>query len=407
MRLNTILAPLTIGMFVLTVVIVVDHIRTHPAAAASSTAVSITADPESEPSASRSLLSGSKSLLVTGVSSRIPEATDYRQLKTVPWESSEVGRLFRDAGVELSCQLLETGADVVQPLLEPTPNLAGPLGRQAAFSIRLQIGKNLGAGLPSVTRGIIEDYLKSHQLTIQPSYYHDEQGHLILGPRLRAAFVRLDVPDKTTAAESMIAASIAELRPLGAYWNSAEVFSPAACRTLLLGFRYTLDVDSLTGAGNPKREYELLFLHLLPESTVSNPRLAVFATSEARTQFHLLEENDPNSTDQFAAITADIRFADTRLAGMYPQAPVVTRVHHRALLSIPVDLVKSQIEGLAGNGPEGGFSGILDDLYHKATGTEAPAATPAEQPAPGSADVKPDAAETRPDPAAATDLRSP
>jgi hypothetical protein len=171
----------------------------------------------------------------------------------------------------------------------------------------------------------------------------------------------------------MIATSIGELRTLGAYWHDDQQFTPASCRTLILGFRYTLDVDSTTVRGNPKREYEIVFLHRLPESTVSKPKLAVFATSDARTQFHLLEETDPESVEQLATVSADIRFADTRLAGMYPQAPVVTRVYHSAILSVPVELVKSQIAGLGGTLPEDGFSGILDQLYVSATGTDAPA----------------------------------
>ena len=128
MRLNSILAPLTVSMFVLTVAIVVNHIRTHPTAAASTTTDSTSAGSDSLPSAGRSLLTESQSLLVTGVSSRIPETTDFRLLKTVPWEWGEVGRLFRDSGVEMSCQMLEHGADVIQPLVVPVPAAAWLFG---------------------------------------------------------------------------------------------------------------------------------------------------------------------------------------------------------------------------------------------------------------------------------------
>jgi hypothetical protein len=390
MRLNKILAPLTIVMFGLTVFIVADHIRTRSGDQPLTSTESTGNSEESVSPPGRSLLSGSQKLLVTGVSSRIPEASDYRLLKAVPWEHGELSRLFRDAGAELSCQLLDPGNDVVQPFVEPTSGLAGPLGRSSAFAIRLQVGKSLGEGLPSVTRGFIEDYLKAHQLMIQPTYYHDEQSQLILGPRLRAAFVRLDAPLQTTAAEPMIVSSIGELRTLGAYWIDVKPFSPASCRTLVLGFRYTLDVSSGTERGNPKREYELLFLHLLPGSTSSRPRLACFATSDARTQFHLLEENDPATVDQRAAITADVRFADSRVAGMYPADPVVTRVYHRAILSIPVDLVKSRIAGLGGKVPEDGFSGVLDELYRSATGTDTP--VPAVSGPPTKSDPRADAA---------------
>jgi len=393
MRLNKILAPLTIVMFGLTVFIVVDHIRTQSGSDNSEATESSGNLAGSESPPGRSLLSGSQKLLVTGVSSRIPEAADYRLLKTVPWDHGELGRLFRDAGAELSCQLLDPGANVVQPFVEPVAGVAGPLGRSSAFSIRLQIGKSLGEGLPSVTRGFIEDYLKAHQLLIQPTYYHNEQSQLILGTRLRAAFVRLDDPGKTTAAEAMIASSIGELRTLGAWWTVGKPFSPAACRTLILGFRYTLDVSPGLVQGNPKREYELLILHLLPGSTIQSPRLACFATSDARTQFHLLEEIDPTSVDQPATIMADVRFADSRLVGMYPTAPVVTRVSHRAILSISADFVKSQIAGLGGKVPEDGLSGVLDELYRSATGTDTAAPTRSDE------SDKPD---SKPEPAPST-----
>ena len=258
---------------------------------------------------------------------------------------------------------------MVQPLLDAIPNIAGPLGRRCAFSIRLQVGKELGDGLPSVTRGIIEDYLKSHQLTIQPTFYYNEQAKLILSPVIRAAFVRIDVPEQASPAESMIATSIRELRTLGTYWNDTATFTPTDCRTLVLGFRYTLDVEGVAAKPNAQREFELVFLHLLPEATLQNPKLAVFATSDARTQFHLLEESNPDTVEQLAAITADVRFADSKMMGMYPETPVVTKVRHRALLSIPAELVQSQIEGLAGKGPTGGFSGVLDELYARAMGT--------------------------------------
>jgi hypothetical protein len=173
----------------------------------------------------------------------------------------------------------------------------------------------------------------------------------------------------------MIAKSIGELRTLGAYWNGEEVFTPAVCRTLVLGFQYTLDVEGVAAKPNAQREYELVFLHLLKDATVTQPKLAVFATSDARTQFHLLEETNPDSVEQLAAITADVRFADAKMLGMYPEAPVVTKVRHRALLTIPADLVQAQIDGL-GVGKQAGFSEVLDALYDRAMGETKQTATP-------------------------------
>ena len=396
MKLNKILAPFTVLMLGYSVFTVVSHLRKEQSPLTSSSDTPSKQTALIPPKEGRDILNESKGLMLTGVSSRTPIAEDYTILKEVPWKLNVVQAIYRAAGAENACELLETGTDVIQPLVECTQGTAGPLGRRCAFSIRLQLGKELGEGLPGVTRGIIEDYLKAHQLTIQPSFYHDEQGRLVLSPLIRASFVRLDTPATAAMAESMIAKSIAELRTLGIYWNEVEVFSPALCRTLILGFQYTLDVEGVAAKPNAQREYELVFLHVLKDATVAKPKLAVFATSDARTQFHLLEETNPDSVEQLAAITADVRFADSKMLGMYPQAPVVTKVRHRALLTIPADLVQSQIDGL-GVGKEAGLSEVLDALYERAMGQATPAETPSDstqsseaqpalEPTPGTAD---------------------
>lgn len=391
MKLNKVLAPFTVLMLAYSIFTVVSHLSKERKASTTNDDTSANQSMLAMSSQGRSLLKESKGLMLTGVSSRIPIAEDYRILKAIPWTLSAVQANYRAASAESACALLETGTDVIQPLVDCVPGTAGPLGRRCAFSIRLQLGKELGEGLPSVTRGIIEDYLKAHQLTIQPSFYHDEQGRLILSPVIRASFVRLDTPELAALAEPMIAKSIGELRTLGVYWKEAEEFAPALCRTLILGFQYTLDIEGVAAKPNAQREYELVFLHLLKDASVSQPKLAVFATSDARTQFHLLEETNPDSVEQLAAITADVRFADTRMLGMYPESPVVTKVRHRALLTIPAELVQAQIDGL-GQGEEAGFSDVLDSLYERAMGqvpAEAPAesgeAEPALEPTPNSA----------------------
>jgi len=393
MKLNSLLIPLTFGAFIFAAATVLNHMRSRMEPAASTT--DSTSSEEQVPSSERNLISESRSLLVTGVNLKVPRTEDYLLLDKVPWNLAEVSKWYREASLERSCELLEVGADVVQPLLDVQPEMAGPLGRRCAFSIQLQLAKEGGTKLPNLTRGIIEDYLKVHQLTIQTSFYYDQKGRLIPAPTVRAAFVRLDAPKQTTPAESMIAKSIQELRTLGAYWNKETPFTPADCRTLILGFRYTLDSNLVIGKNVPKLDYELLFIHVLPEATLQNPKVAVFATSDARTQFHLLEETDANAEVQFAAITADVRFSDSKMLGMYPESPVVTRVAHKALLSVPVELVQAQIAGITGVPPEGGFSAVLDKLYVTATGEDPAAEGPTSENLPSNGkplgDEKPEA----------------
>ena len=393
MKLNKVLAPFTVLMLGYSVFTVVSTLKEEQKWPTEDDNQSSGQSAPATSSKDRSLLKESKGLMLTGISSKIPIAEDYRILKAIPWTLNAVQSSYRASSAESACSLLETGTDVVQPLVECLEGSAGPLGRRCAFSIRLQLGKELGEGLPSVTRGIIEDYLKAHQLTVQPSFYHDEQGRLILSPLIRASFVRLDTPALASLAEPMIAKSIGELRTLGVYWNETEAFVPALCRTLILGFQYTLDVEGVAAKPNAQREYELVFLHLLKDASVSNPKLAVFATSDARTQFHLLEEINPESVEQMAAITADVRFADSKMMGMYPETPVVTKVRHRALLTIPTDLVQAQIDGL-GVGKEADFSEVLDGFYERAIGQAQPTVTPSEPNEP--ADVQP-ALEPTPD----------
>lgn len=393
MRLNKVMAPFTVLMLGYSIFTVVSHVREQQKWSSADGEKSTDQSALAASSSKRSLLKESKGLMLTGISSKVPIAEDYRILKTVPWTLSAVQSNYRASSAESACSLLETGTDVIQPLVECLEGSAGPLGRRCAFSIRLQLGKELGEGLPGVTRGIIEDYLKAHQLTVQPSFYHDEQGHLILSPLIRASFVRLDTPALAALAEPMIAKSIGELRTIGVYWNKTEAFTPALCRTLILAFQYTLDVEGVAAKPNAQREYELVFLHLLKDASVANPKLAVFATSDARTQFHLLEETNPDSVEQLAAITADVRFADSKMMGMYPEAPVVTKVRHRALLTIPTDLVQAQIEGL-GVGRETDFSDVLDEFYDRAMGQAQSAETPSDPNEP--ADAQP-ALEPTPD----------
>lgn len=368
MKLNKVMAPFTVLMLIYSVFTVVSHMSKERDSLTLNDDASSSQTTVIPPSGGRSLLNESKGLMLTGVSSKTPIEEDYRILTEIPWKLNTVQAIYRSAGAENACTLLETGTDVIQPLIECTSGTSGPLGRRCAFSIRLQLGKELGVGgLPGVTRGIIEDYLKAHQLTIQPSFYHDDQCRLVLSPLIKASFVRLDTPALAAIAEPMIAKSIGELRTLGVYWNHTDLFTPTSCRTLILGFQYTLDIEGVAAKPNARREYELVFLHLLKDATVAQPKLAVFATSDARTQFHLLEETNPDSVEQLAAITADVRFADSKMLGMYPEAPVVTKVRHRALLTISAELVQAQIDGL-GIGEEAGFSEVLDSLYERAIG---------------------------------------
>ncbi|MBL8809290.1 MAG: hypothetical protein JNM43_03850 [Planctomycetaceae bacterium] len=323
--------------------------------------------PAVPPSAQRSLLSDGLGLM-TGINLQIPKAQDYALVRKIPWERRDITMLYRDAGAEASCVLLDPGVELLQPLAKARKGEPSVLGRQPVFTIQLHPSADADQPLANATRGMIEDYLKSHQLTIEAQLYADALERAFVGPAVRAAFVAVADSKKTIPAEPMIQSSIAELRTVGAIWEGDAEFSPGACRTVLLGFRYTRDTAVKEEKGSAEREFELVFLHRLPDSSAADPKIVVFATANGRTEFHLLQPAALTAeTQQTVTIQADVRFMDSKMMGMYPEAPVVTRVRHNSMMTISVDLVKAQYEKALVDKPgNGAFSSVLDDLYKQA-----------------------------------------
>lgn len=363
MQSKSVLAPLTALTFLVTGGVVASHVLSEPAAMHNFGPTSQT-DPDftTAVDSDSSVLAMSNTLLMTGVTPTAPAVRSIPVVRTIPWERGELGREFRRGGAQLSCSLLEPGIDVIQPLVAPAAGAAGALGRQSAFSINLTLDPAARAALPRVIRGAVESYLKDHQLTIQPVYYHTSDGQPFFGPQVRAAFVEIANPQKTTSAEAMITKSVAELRTLGIYWDKEGDLKPEQARTMILAFQYTLDSKingNIRSAAN--QEYELLFLHLLKDSTPTEPKLAVFATSGGRTDLNLLDATDPKSAHQPSVIAAHIRFGELNMLGMYPANPVVTGVFHKARLSLPVDSFKALLEGFASGQPRS-LDDVLDEL---------------------------------------------
>ncbi|MCA9009882.1 MAG: hypothetical protein KDB01_09055 [Planctomycetaceae bacterium] len=363
MQSKTILAPLTVLSFVVTGGVVASHVLSEPVAISKFESTSQMDDPlTGSVDSESSVLAMSNTLLMTGVTPTAPAVRSIPVVRAIPWERGELGREFRRGGSQLSCSLLEPGIDVIQPLIAPTAGASGALGRQSAFSINLTLDPAARAALPRVIRGAVENYLKDHQLTIQPVYYHTPDGQPFFGPQVRAAFVEIASPQKTTLAEAMITKSVSELRTLGIYWDKEGDLKPEQARTMILAFQYTLDSknnDNARSAAN--QEYELLFLHLLKDSTPTEPKLAVFATSGGRTELNLLDTTDPKSAHQPSVIAAHIRFGELNMLGMYPANPVVTGVFHKARLSLPVDSFKALLEGFASGQPRP-LDDVLDEL---------------------------------------------
>jgi len=367
MQSRTVLAPLTITTFLVTGVVVATHVMMKPTSPVAKVSESLLDTAIGDPANSaNSVLAMSKTLLMTGVSPTVPEIRTLPVIRTVPWERQELGREFRRAGSQLSCSLIEPALDVIQPLIAPTSGSVGPIGRQTAFSMNLEVDPAAKASLPRVARGAIESYLESHQLSIQPVYYHTADGKPYFGPQVRAAFLDVAAPKKTVEPETMIVESVKELRTLGYYWTNEDALVPEEARTLVLAFRYSLETY-IAGAGKSasNQEYELLFLHLLKDSTATAPKLAVFATSNGRNELNLLENTDPMSAQQKSVIAARVRFGEFNMMGMYPANPIVTGVFHQSKLSLPVESIKALLEGIGAGKPRS-LSDVLDDLNRRA-----------------------------------------
>ena len=362
MQSRTILAPVTIiGALVTLSAVVSQKLSESGATNQVQSASSLTGNFSAPLNPGESLLTAS-SLLLTGVSSNVPHAADIPVMREIPWTLQELGREFRRAGNQMSCSMLEPGIQVIQPIAEPMEGTERALGRQVVFAMSLGIDPAASSTLPRVTRGAIESYLESHQMTIQSVFYQDEKGQMFFGPQVRAGFVAVASPERTTEPEAMITVSIKELRTLGVYWDQETEFEPAMARTLVLAFRYTLQTSVLgTGKSAATQEYELLFLHLEKDSTPGHPNVSVFATSNGRTELNLLDAVDPTSAQQTAVIAARIRFGEFNMMGMYPANPIVTGVYHQAKLSLPVDSFKALLEGFASGAPRS-LSDVLDEL---------------------------------------------
>lgn len=339
-----------------------------------------------ENSIDASLRSASGSLLMTGVSPVVPELHEIPVLRQVPWSRNEVMRAFGSAGSALSCIMQEPGVNVVQPLSSPVAGVRGPVGRESIVAIGLQLDPLARASLPKTTRGMIETYLESHQMMLQPVLYHDDKGHVFFGPQIRAAFVDKSRPQYTEIAEKLIITTMSEFRTLGIYFAGKGHPKAEDMRTLILGFRYTR-VPAKNSGSEPlpegEKDFELLFLHRLKTEDPSEIRIVVFATNDGRKKLSLLYSLDPKAALPVPSIAAQIRFDDFTMMGLYPSNPVVTAVFHQSQLTIETDSFIAMTKGL-GTGKPAGADEVFDDLYHRtqtsaikadSEGSESPAET--------------------------------
>lgn len=287
------------------------------------------------------------SALAVGVSSDVPSPDRMPTFDEIPWSARESAAAFRDAR-NRSCQMLPPDSPVLTPLSRGQDGRASAVGRVHGFTVGLMFDPLHRSELPTTTGGRILDYLDSHTLAVQAPVYRDQEGRFFFGPEAKAAFFERRKPTRTVEPESLISRAVREFRVVGLY----QTDDVAAGRTLMLAFRYDAD-DSDTlisgAASKPRKEHELLFLHLLPQADrEGRPQIVAFATSDGRASIHDLSQ--PSFRSSTPSITATIRFGDYTL-GVLPAQPIVTGIRQAARQSLSTERFRSLMNGLTSGEP--------------------------------------------------------
>jgi hypothetical protein len=244
--------------------------------------------------------------------------------------------------------MLIPGVSVSPPRTMSPIGQAGTYGRISAMTIGLELDAAGRSKLPAVIRGQVDSYLAEHRLSVQPVLYYDTKGQLYFGTDCQAAFFRIDSPGVTVKAEPMIETAIGRFRALGIVGSgtppqshSTEMDSDAVLgRTLAMAFQFEKAASTTAFASNRSRfTTELLLMHIPAGSTVDNPEVQLFITSDERKTLNRLNTRGERLNSPMPTISADIRFEKTILMGMYPSDPVVTGIQYRSEGVVSIDSI--------------------------------------------------------------------
>ncbi|MDA8743853.1 hypothetical protein N9N28_04380 [Rubripirellula amarantea] len=288
-------------------------------------------------------------ILKVGKIGSTPDRQEVTTISHLPYTGTEIRRIYT-ASADRACRMLVPGSPVVPARTGARPGRVGTYGRIPTFTIGLTLGSEGIDKLPTVTRTQVEKYLRKHRLSVQPILFHDESGHLYFGTDCQTAFFELDRPGVTVDAEPMIETAVQRFRALGIVGDgsSARISSPGGMqetntvlgRTLAMAFTFEKAEGLLAlTSTKPKVTTELLLLHLPAESTVDNPDVRVFITSDDRQTLHRLDVSNERLHSPIPTISAEIRFAKTVLMGMYPAGPIVTGIRFRSEGVVPMEAV--------------------------------------------------------------------
>lgn len=289
-------------------------------------------------------------------------------LKEIPWENHQIAQMYSN-NTARSCLLLPPATPVeMLPGAQAEENFGlGKLvgQRVTAFQIGLMMDRRAQAALPRISKATIENVLDQHLLAIQPEIFKSRDGEFLLTGDIHAAYFAKNRPSITGDPDPMIRDAVRSFRVLGVLPPATTEGSTegALPRTLVMAFAYKRDKDlSTTMSLGPQDEFELLFLHLLPQSQVGGgANLAVFATSEGRTVFQELETTSGVGLRSEPSVMAAIRF-EKFVMNALPQDPVVTAISNRVRNSISVEELRNRVASKGNTASS--LEAILDEIHH-------------------------------------------
>jgi len=321
-------------------------------------------------------------------------------LREIPWQSSEIAASFANRSAR-PCRLIAPQNPVETRFGEIKPEAGQLLNlRTTAFQIGLEVDAKARLSLPSLSKATIENYLSEHVLSIQPEICRSENGEFLFTGMVHAAFFSRLSPSVTRTPEAMVGEAVNNLRVLGVLpisstppaspdSNTLDGAQPLLAddsadqravvvnrlpRTLVMAFQYHRDQilsSSLTTQGHP--EFELIFLHLLPQKDNSlTPSLAVFTSAEGATILQELDLSAQQAGRSSPAVKASVRFEKFKVMGQYPSDPVVTGLSNQIRSAITMEELKGRIAGQPGD-PAVALNSILSQLHQESeSATDSP-----------------------------------
>ncbi|WP_437222964.1 hypothetical protein SH661x_003019 [Planctomicrobium sp. SH661] len=288
-------------------------------------------------------------------------------LQEIPWQPSDIASLFSRQDSR-PCRLLPPDVPVDPALTTGLPQEGEQISqRSTAFLVGLSMDAKARAKMPSVSKATIENYLAQHLLAIQPEICQTRNGDFLFTGNVSAAFFSKLRYSSTEEPEPMIRDAVQSFRVLGVLPPTASGDQKIPMpRTLVMAFKYTRDAqDAATQLNGPRDEYELIFVHLLPQvqdERLLTPSLAVFTTTNGCKEFQELNIASNSLGRNEPTVMASIRFQNYKLMGVYPADPIVTGLSNKIRGSLSVEQLRNRLEGRAGERATS-LESVLDQLH--------------------------------------------